>query len=68
MSNQARSPEQLLTTTEVAELFQVCNKTIRNWVKRGLLPAVRPTEGVVRFRREDVATLRNAAVSGGDAD
>lgn len=68
MADQTSATDRLLTTTQVAELFQVCNKTIRNWVKRGLLPAVRPTEGVVRFRREDVATLRNAAVSGGDAD
>lgn len=43
----------LLTTEEVAAYHRVTTRTIRNWIKRGLLKPVRRSR-TVRFRREDV--------------
>lgn len=48
--------EQLLTRAEVAALFQVCQETVSNWVRRGLLRPVGPGRGL-RFRQRDLEDL-----------
>jgi excisionase family DNA binding protein len=60
--NQNDVPEQaslpLMTITEVAELFVVCERTVRNWVKEGLLHPIK-IGGSLRFRRSEIEALLN---------
>jgi excisionase family DNA binding protein len=48
---------QLLRSQEVAELFDVTERTVINWAAAGKLPSLRTIGGHLRFRREDVARL-----------
>jgi len=50
----------LLTVPQVAEEFQVTAQTIRNWIDRGVLPAVRVGRAF-RIRRADVDRLLDRA-------
>ena len=50
--------DKFLTTEEVAELLQVCPRTIERWVKRGLLPVLK-IGSLVRYRMEDVINHLN---------
>lgn len=46
----------LLTTGEVARLFNVSPATVRRWCRKGKLEAVRTSaRGQLRFKREEVA-------------
>lgn len=58
-----RSPEDLLTASEVAEQYRISRMTVSRWVKAGRLPAIR-LAGLrsLRFRRADVDALAIAAV------
>jgi excisionase family DNA binding protein len=48
-----------LNVRETARRLGVHENTVRNWEKRGLLPAIRlPGSGYRRFRFEDVERLR----------
>lgn len=50
------SPEQeldLLTTAQVAKIFQVSSETIRDWINAGKLPGVK-VGGTWRVRRSDL--------------
>ena len=48
----------MLTTTEVARIFNVHPGTIRRWSRRGILKPYRHTpNGEFRFSREEVAVL-----------
>lgn len=51
----------LITVAEAAAVFCVCKKTIRNWIKCGLLTANRIGR-VVRIRRSEIEKL----IGGGD--
>jgi excisionase family DNA binding protein len=44
----------LLTSTQVAAVFNVSIKTVSRWAKLGLLPAIRTPGRQLRFRRRDV--------------
>lgn len=46
----------LLTLDEVAEELRVTTKTVRNWIGKGHLPAIR-VGGVIRVRRSDLVDL-----------
>ena len=46
----------LIKTTQAAEKFDVKPATIRNWYKRGLLPAIKIGK-TIRFKEEDVEKL-----------
>ena len=46
----------LLTTGEAAQTFNVTERTIRSWIKQGILQAVK-IGGVVRISRERVQQL-----------
>jgi excisionase family DNA binding protein len=48
----------MLTTSEVAAIFNVHVSTIRRWSEQGIIKAYRTgPRGERRFRREDVAVL-----------
>ena len=48
----------MLTTGEVAGIFNVCASTIRRWSEQGKIRSYRTgPRGEQRFRREDVAVL-----------
>jgi excisionase family DNA binding protein len=44
----------LLTSTQVAAIFNVSIKTVSRWSKLGLLPSIKTPGGRLRFRRSDV--------------
>ncbi len=44
-----------LTTPEAAEYLQVHQETVRNWARKGVIPAAKlGNRGGFRFRREDL--------------
>jgi excisionase family DNA binding protein len=47
----------LLRSQEVAEIFDVTERTVINWAAAGKLPCLRTIGGHLRFRREDVMRL-----------
>jgi excisionase family DNA binding protein len=47
----------LLRSHEVAEIFDVTERTVINWAAAGKLPSLRTVGGHLRFRREDVLRL-----------
>jgi excisionase family DNA binding protein len=49
--------ERLLRTSEVAELFSVSSRTVREWARRGLLPTIRTPGGQHRFPEHPVREL-----------
>jgi len=50
--------EKLLTVREVAKLFQVCERTIREWLSLGIIEKVQiPGIRAVRFRESDILKL-----------
>ena len=51
-----RVPDRLLTTSQVAERFQVTNRTIFRWLKLGRLKAIR-VGGVLRISEADLEDL-----------
>jgi excisionase family DNA binding protein len=51
---------ELLTLTEACELLKVHPNTLRQWDKKGILPAIRLGEKRVRrYRKEDIVQLLN---------
>ncbi len=50
-------PERLLRSSEVAELFSVSSRTVREWARRGLLPTIRTPGGQHRFPERPVQEL-----------
>jgi excisionase family DNA binding protein len=49
--------DRLLRTSEVAELFSVSSRTVREWARRGLLPTIRTPGGQHRFPEGPVHAL-----------
>jgi excisionase family DNA binding protein len=47
-------PDEFLTARQIAELLQVNQQTVRNWIDRRELPAVRVGPRRVRVRRGDL--------------
>lgn len=55
-------PPDLLTTQEVARLFDVTDRTVRRWVEKGkLVPYTQTPSGRDRFDAETVLTLKLGA-------
>jgi excisionase family DNA binding protein len=48
---------QLLRTADVATLFQVSERTVSEWARRGRIPSVRTPGGHRRYPAEEVRTL-----------
>jgi len=46
--------DDLVEAKDLAERFGVKIATIHTWRRRGLIPCIRPTQGTIRFRLEDV--------------
>jgi excisionase family DNA binding protein len=51
--------ERLLTIKEVAELLRVAEATVYRLVKRGDLPAIKPSAKITRFRKSDIEAFLN---------
>jgi excisionase family DNA binding protein len=49
--------EDLLRTEQVAKLLNTSAATVRNWIRLGLIEAVRLPSGQYRIRREDVEKM-----------
>ena len=56
-----RVDDEFLTVAEVAELLKLNPLTVRNWINRGELPAVRLGERRVRIKRSDLERVARAA-------
>lgn len=52
---------ELLTPSEVAEMFRVDTKTVSRWANSGKLPSIRTLGGHRRFRRADVLAAQRRA-------
>ena len=50
----------ILTTGDVAKMYNVAPKTVTRWAKEGLLPYFRTPGGNTRFRREEIEVLIEA--------
>lgn len=59
MSDPVPSEEQFYSTKRVAELFDVTADTVNNWIKRGLLDAVK-VAGTYRVTQSSVRRLGNS--------
>jgi excisionase family DNA binding protein len=57
--------EQLLTPSEVAQIFRVDPKTVTRWAKAGKLSSIRTLGGHRRYREAEVRALRDGEVYGG---
>ncbi|HEX3540499.1 MAG TPA: cobalamin-dependent protein [Acidimicrobiales bacterium] len=55
-----RVAETMLRTHDVAEMFDVTDRTVVNWVSTNRLAALRTAGGHLRFRVDDVLALRSA--------
>ncbi|HZD67435.1 MAG TPA: helix-turn-helix domain-containing protein [Actinomycetes bacterium] len=64
---QGQWSDRLLRTSEVAELFSVSSRTVREWARRGLLPTIRTPGGQHRFPERPVRELLHR-VRGGYED
>jgi excisionase family DNA binding protein len=56
---------QLLRTSDVAALFQVSERTVSEWAKRGQIPSVRTPGGHRRYPAEGIRALLDDGREGG---
>jgi excisionase family DNA binding protein len=56
---------QLLRTSDVATLFQVSERTVSEWAKRGQIPSVRTPGGHRRYPADGIRSLLQAVREGG---
>jgi excisionase family DNA binding protein len=54
----------LLRTSDVARLFQVSERTVSDWARRGRIPSVRTPGGHRRYPAEEIYRLMAAAEAG----
>ena len=52
--------DQLLTPSEVAQLFRVNPKTVTRWARAGKISAIRTLGGHRRFRRAEIEAVLRA--------
>jgi excisionase family DNA binding protein len=57
---------QLLRTADVATLFQVSERTVSEWAKRGQIPSVRTPGGHRRYPADGIRNLLQAGREGDD--
>jgi excisionase family DNA binding protein len=56
---------QLLRTSDVAALFQVSERTVSEWAKRGQIPSVRTPGGHRRYPADGIRALLDEGREGG---
>ena len=57
------NPSDLLTPFETAELLKIKPRTLRNLQRRGILPVIKLSGKIVRYRRSDIdAAMKNLVV------
>jgi excisionase family DNA binding protein len=54
----------LLRTSDVARMFQVSERTVSDWARRGRIPSVRTPGGHRRYPADEIHRLMAAAESG----
>jgi excisionase family DNA binding protein len=54
----------LLRTSDVARLFQVSERTVSDWARRGRIPSVRTPGGHRRYPADEIHRLMAAAEAG----
>jgi excisionase family DNA binding protein len=59
---------QLLRTADVATLFQVSERTVSEWAKRGQIPSVRTPGGHRRYPAEGIRALLQDGREGGERE
>ena len=52
---------EMLVVAEVARAFRVHKETVRTWVRRGTIRAIKTPGGELRFHRADVEALKSAS-------
>jgi excisionase family DNA binding protein len=60
MMNERSETKDLLTPSEVAEMFRVNPKTVTRWARTGKISAIRTLGGHRRFRASEVRALVDA--------
>ena len=50
----SRARTRYLSLQDIAEELGISDRTVRRWVASGRLPAVRPSERVIRVKAEDL--------------
>ncbi len=55
---------ELLRTSDVARLFQVSERTVSDWARRGRIPSVRTPGGHRRYPADEIHRLMAAAEAG----
>jgi excisionase family DNA binding protein len=60
MMNERSETKDLLTPSEVAEMFRVNPKTVTRWARTGKISAIRTLGGHRRFRASEVKALVDA--------
>lgn len=61
--NEATQPR-FLRTSDVATLFQVSERTVAEWARRGRIPAVRTPGGHRRYPAKEIRSLLNQMQQG----
>jgi excisionase family DNA binding protein len=61
----ATQQERLWTVAEVAEYFQVSDRTVYRWLKADLLPVIRLSPGTTRIRQQDLDAFVEAHLTTG---
>lgn len=54
-------PGDMLTIAEVAPLLSMSEETVRHIIRKGKLPAIRPSERVIRIQRADLEAFIDAS-------
>jgi predicted DNA-binding transcriptional regulator AlpA len=67
MPTEAPTEDRWLTRREVAERFQVAEKTVAMWASRGEGPRYRRIGNAARYRLSDLVAWENTQVAGGAA-
>ncbi len=62
--NAATGDGQLLRTSDVALLFQVSERTVAEWARRGRIPAVRTPGGHRRYPANEIRALLDQMAQG----
>lgn len=66
MSEATQTTGDLLTAEEVAAHFRVKAETVRGWARQGIVPSIKLSHKMVRYRLDDVieALQRRGGLSG----